>query len=874
MSRLLILFLFLPVVSYRIYSQKRIYNTVRITSEPPRIDGVIDERVWDTVEWSGDFVQRIPYEKKPPSQRTEFKIIYDDENLYVAIRCFDTSPDSIVRRMSRRDGFDGDWIEVNIDSYHDLRTACSFTVNAAGVKGDEAITNDNNWDSSWDPIWYVKTGIDSLGWIAEMRIPLTQLRFSKQEECIWGLQVNRRLYRKEERSSWQFISPNAPGWVNHLGELHGIKNISPLKQKDIVPYVVSRYEHYEKEEGNPFADGRDLLATAGVDGKIGVTNNLTLDFTVNPDFGQVEADPSEVNLTTFETKFEDKRPFFIEGSNILSFDFLPGGSLLSNDNLFYSRRIGKAPGRELDLPDSAYAETIKSTTILGALKLTGRTHKGWSIGVLESFTEREKAEVEEYGQRKTEEMEPFANYFAGRVQKDMNNSNTRIGAMVTATNRDLSNIEIENIMYRSAYTGGINLNHQWKDKTYYFNFLAGFSHIRGSEKAIYETQTSAPHFFQRKDARHLKADSTLTYLSGMGGTIEYGRAGNSKWLYTIWVTWRSPGFNLNDIGYLRQNDEIQQVAWIGFFQNEPFSIFRNLNLNFAQWYGLTFGAEKRYEGGSFDAHCDFKNFWELGGGITRGGKSISTQELRGGPSLLNDGDTQIFSYLETDHRKKIMFYFNNSLYILDHNTAFGEYYNFGMAVHISDALNFSIAPAYQKSHNKIAYIDNIDYLNGQRYIRGNIERTEASMVVRLNYNITPDFTVQYYGMPFISAGKYRDLKYINDSKADDIEDRYIQYSEEQLEFNDSDNIYAIDENTDGYVDYSFDNPDFNHFDFNSNLVLRWEYLPGSTLYLVWSQNRFDEKNDGQFAFASDVKELFRIYPHDIFLIKLSYRFAL
>ena len=874
MFKLLISFLFSLTVISGIYSQKRIYNTTRITSEPPHIDGIIDEGVWDTAEWSGGFIQRIPYENRPPSQQTEFKIIYDDENLYVAIRCFDTYPDSIVRRMSRRDGLDGDYAEINIDSYHDLRTGYAFSVNASGVKGDAVITNDGNWDFSWDPIWYVKTSSDDLGWIAEMRIPLTQLRFGRQDEYIWGLQVNRRYYRKEEYSSWQFISPNAPGWVHHFGELHGINNIRPQKQKDIVPYVVGRYEHYEKEEGNPFAGGSDIFGTAGIDGKIGVTNNLTLDFTVNPDFGQVEADPSEVNLTTFETKFEDKRPFFIEGSNILSFIFMPEGSHLSNDNLFYSRRIGKPPGRELDLPDSAYAETIKSTTILGALKLTGKTRKGWSIGVLESFTEREKAEVEEYGQRRTEEMEPFTNYFAGRVQKDMNNSNTRIGAMVTATNRDLSNIELGNIMNRSAYTGGINFNHQWKDKTYYLDVLAGFSQIRGSEKAIYEIQTSAPHFFQRDDARHLNADSTLTYLNGMGGTIEYGRAGNSKWHYIVLLTWRSPGLNLNDIGYLRNDDEIQQVAWTGFFQNEPFSIFRNLNLNFAQWYGLTFGGERRYIGGSFDGHCDFKNFWELGGGISRGGKFISTEALRGGPSLLNDGDTQIFSYLETDHRKKIMFSFNNSIYILDHNTAFSEYYNFGMSVHISDAFNFSITPTYLKSHNKIAYIDNIDYADGQRYVRGNIERTEASMIIRLNYNITPDFTVQYYGMPFISAGKYCDMKYINDSKADDINDRYVLYTEDQVRFNDSYNTYEIDENTDGAVDYSFDNPDFNHFDFNSNLVIRWEYLPGSTIYLVWSQNRFDEKTDGHFSLINDVKELFKIYPYDIFLIKLSYRFAL
>jgi hypothetical protein len=874
MTRLLISFLFSLTVISGVYSQKRTYNTNKISTEPPHIDGIFNEKIWDTVEWSGEFIQRIPYENKPPTQQTQFKILYDNENLYIAIRCFDTSPDSIVKRMSRRDGFNGDWVEVNIDSYHDLRTAFSFTVTAAGVKGDEAITNDGDWDSSWDPVWYVKTGIDDLGWTAEMRIPLTQLRFSKQDEYIWGLQVNRRLYREEEMSSWVFISPNATGWVHHFGELHGIKNIEPQKQKDIVPYIVGRYEHYEKEEGNPFADGKDLFGTLGVDGKIGVTNNLTLDFTVNPDFGQVEADPSEVNLTTFETKFSEKRPFFIEGSNILSLRITGGDGPLANDNLFYSRRIGKPPGRELELEDGEYADTPESTTILGAFKLTGKTPKGWSIGVMESVTEREKAEIDLEGQRRKEEVEPLTNYFAGRIQKDMNNTNTRIGAMFTATNRELSDIELENTMNRASYTGGIDFNHQWKNKTYYLNFRTVFSHVLGSEKAIYETQTSAPHFFQRDDARHLEADSTRTSLSGIGGTIEYGRSGNSKWLYTTWITWRSPGLNINDIGYLRRNDEIQQIIWVGFNQMEPFSIFRRFNLNLNQYSGFTFGPEKRYFGGNINAFWTFKNFWDMGGGFSRDAKSISTETLRGGPSLLNDGSINIWSAINTDYRKKIQLYFEYSTYILDHKTSAGNNYYLAASIQLSDAFRLSIGPYVMKRTDKIAYVDNIDYLEDIRYVRGKINQTETSLTIRLNYNITPDFTIQYYGMPFISAGRYNDFKYINDSKADDVNDRYIQYAEDQIIFNSDDNIYEIDEDVNGVTNYSFENPNFNVFDFNSNLIVRWEYLPGSTLYLVWSQRRNDTRSDGNFAFWSDAKDLFRTYPYDIFLIKLSYRFAL
>ena len=875
MSKLLLIsFLLITFLNSAVVAQKRSYNTSRIISDPPRIDGIFNESAWNIVEWSGDFTQRMPYENKPPSQKTQFKIIYDDDNLYVALRCFDTAPDSIVKRMSRRDGFEGDWIEVNIDSYHDLRTAFSFTVSASGVKGDEIITNDDNWDSSWDPIWYVKTNIDAEGWTAEMRIPLTQLRFGKQNEYIWGLQVNRRYYRKEERSSWQFVSPKATGWVHHFGDLYGIKDITPQKQKDIVPYAVGRYEHYEKEEDNPFADGKDFLGTVGVDGKIGVTNDLTLDFTVNPDFGQVEADPSEVNLTTFETKFNENRPFFIEGSNIFNFRLANGGGNLSNDNLFYSRRIGRTPGRSIDLEDNEYMKSPNNTTILGAFKLTGKTRKGWSIGVLESVTSRELAKIDLEGARRKEEIEPFTNYFATRLQKDMNNSNTRIGAMFTATNRNLSELELANTMHRSVYTGGIDFNHQWKDKTYYFNFSTAFSNVNGNEEAIYETQTSSPHYFQREDAKHLKADSTLKHINGLSGNLQIGKAGNGKFMYTLWLTWRSPGFNVNDIGYVRSNDEIQQVAWVAFNQHEPVFIFRNFQLHYNQWSGFTFGPEYRYLGTNFEAYCTFKNFWNLGSGISREGKKISTETLRGGPSLLNDGNTDLFAYINTDHRKKIMFSFNYSTNILDHKTAINEYYNFGINVRVSDALSVSLGPTYMKNKNKIDYVENIDYLDSQRYVRGDIDQTQTSMTVRINYNLTPDFTIQYYAMPFISAAKYGDFKYINDSKADNINERYIQYTEDQITFDSDNNLYEIDEDTDGTVDYSFENPNFNRFDFNSNLVLRWEYLPGSTLYLVWSENRYDSRTEGNFSFLNDVKELFKIYPYDIFLIKLSFRFGL
>lgn len=868
---ILVLFVF-----FQSYSQVRIYTTSRINSEI-RIDGIIDETEWNKVEWSENFIQREPHAEKVPSQSTRFKVVYDDNYLYCAIRCFDSAPDSIVKRLSRRDGWEGDWVELNIDSYHDLRTAFSFNVNAAGVKADESISNDGNiWDPSWDAIWFAKTTIDSMGWNVEMKIPFTQLRFGKQENYVWGFQVNRRLYRKEEYSSWQFISPNGTGWVHNFGELRGISNINPQKQKDITPYVVGGLKSYQRDYENPYADGNDYKGNIGVDGKFGLTNDLTLDFTINPDFGQVEADPSEVNLTTFETKFQERRPFFIEGKNILSYTLTDGGTPMSNDNLFYTRRIGKKPGYDLGLDENEheYAKYPENTTILGAFKITGKTNKGWSIGLFESITQKEEAEIDSANYKYNQEVEPFTNYLVARVQKDFNNSNTRFGIMATATNRNLDDPKLADEMVKEAYTGGFDFTHQWKDKKYYLTIKGALSTIQGNENAILNYQTSSPHYFQRPDAPHLKVDSTKTHLNGNGGIIQIGKSGNSKWLYCTWVTWRSPGFNLNDAGYMNRNDEVQEIAWVGFRQFEPFSIFRNFNANFNQWYGISFGNERRYFGANFNFQTMFKNYWSVGGGSSRDGKFFSTETLRGGPSLLYEGITAAWANVNTDFRKKIHFYLNYYTEIRDQNQAEYHQVGGGIVYQATDAMKLSLEPGFNKRTDKIDYVNTLDDIAVPRYIRGNIDQKTVSMVVRLNYSITPDFSIQLYAMPFISAGKYSEFKYITNAGSENFNNRFISYTEDQIKYNSDNEEYEVDENRDGTLVYSFDNPDFNVYDFNANLVVRWEYLPGSTVYLVWSQNRNTSDSSGKFVFNEDTKTLFDTYPTDVVLIKFSYRFGL
>jgi len=507
-------------------NEKRIYMTQRVNPTPPVIDGKLEDTCWNQVEWSSDFIQILPNEGETPIQETAFKILYDDANLYIAIRLYDSHPDSIELRIARRDNPGGDNVSINIDSYFDKRTAFAFDVNAAGVKWDAVYSDDGqSQDTNWDPVWYAKTSVDSLGWNAEMQIPFTQLRFGKKKEHIWGIQIQRYYFRQDEASVWQFISQTASGWISRFGELHGIHDITPKPQIELLPYARERYQRFKKQPLNPYARGSDLDITVGLDGKIGITNDMTLDLTINPDFGQVEADPSVVNLTAFETFYQEKRPFFIEGRNIFNFQITNYGTS-GLDNLFYSRRIGRPPHRYPSLGYGEHLDYPEQTSILGAFKLTGKNKHGFSVGIMESVTAEEYAEIDSMGVRRNDVVEPLTNYFAGRLQKDFSKGNTILGGMITAVNRKLDNPVLQ-FLHRDAYTGGLDFVHYWKDKTYYIFARSVFSHVRGESEAILRTQTASPRFFQRPDADYITLDSTRTSLSGHGGSIEIGRRGNS-----------------------------------------------------------------------------------------------------------------------------------------------------------------------------------------------------------------------------------------------------------------------------------------------------------------------------------------------------------
>jgi hypothetical protein len=860
--------------------QKRVYTTKSIgNKEKPSIDGVLDEDVWNLVEWTTDYVEFQPDVGTAPTEQTKMKIIYDDKNLYLAFKCYQADPSTIERRMGRRDAFPGDWVEVNIDSYNDERTAFSFTASASGVKSDEFISNNGDFDESWNPIWYLGTQIDDDGWTAEIRIPLSQLRFGNDQEQVWGLQSTRRYFNNEERSLWQPVPANPPGWVSEFGELRGLVGLKPQKQLEIQPYTVVQFDTYEAQAGNPFRDGSDGKITGGLDAKIGITNDLTLDLTINPDFGQVDADPGAIALDGFEIFFQERRPFFVENKNV--FDFEIGGGA---DNLFFSRRIGRTPQgyTTVDRGLGEYQDIPTNTTILGAAKFSGKTKSGWAIGILESVTAEEFGEVKldkredvlsslpEIGEEREELVEPFTNYLVARAQKDFNDRNSYIGGIFTATNRRLDgNLDF---LHKNAYTGGIDFRHNWKERKYYVSGNINMSTVKGSPEAIERTQRSLTHLFQRVDAGHVEVDPTRTSLTGTGGRLEVGKGGGGNWRYNFGANWKSPELELNDIGFLRQADDIRQYTNLRRLFNKPTSWYRQASVGFELSTAYDFEGNYNRIQYEINGNINFKNNYTLNFGGAHKPRIFINTFLRGGPRWRYSEENYWFAFLRSDQRKKLSVVAGHVHSVAKQNSFKFFNYEVGLNYQPLNSLSLSLNTEYGQNPNRTQYVTQRVFGTTTRYILGNIDQETLSATLRVNYNINPNLTIQYYGQPFIFKAKYSDFNYVNNAIAKDINNRVTWYNDNQINFNNG--LYAVDENLDGNTDYSFGNPDFAFVQFRSNLVVRWEYIPGSEIFLVWSQG-IDGFGDVNNSFSNIIdNQLLSKNPQNTFLVKATYRFVL
>ncbi|MBN1397270.1 MAG: carbohydrate binding family 9 domain-containing protein [Bacteroidetes bacterium] len=840
----------------------RVYTATRLTTEKPTIDGILNDSCWNTGEWAGDFTQWIPNEGAKPSQPTHLKILYDNKNIYAAIRAFDSEPEKIIRKMGRRDEFNGDVVGVNFDSYHDRRTGFEFNLTAAGQKIDLILTNPSNGDYNWNAVWYAKVGEEESAWTAEFEIPLSQLRYSSDYEQVWGMHVWRWIDRLQEESDWEVQTSTGPGLLYQFGELRGIKGLPASQRIEIMPYTLGRINTFEKERENPFKDkGRSFFGTLGLDAKIGLSSNFTANLTINPDFGQVESDPSIMNLTAFETYYEEKRPFFLEGVNIFRFN-------LNDSYLFYSRRIGHAPTYTPVLRQNEYMDYPDNTTILSAVKVSGKTANGFSIGVMQSLTAHEYSELSFAGVSRDIGVEPLTNYFIARIQQDFKEGNTMLGAVLTSTNRFIKDAHLE-YLNRNAYTGGIDLLHYWNDKEYFVDVKLTGSTIDGSSDAMRILQNSSARYYQRPDAGHLRFDSTITRLSGYGGEFEIGKGSKGLWRYSTGISWHSPGLELNDIGYMQTADVIEQENEVSYFVNQPVSIFRTYSIGLEQVNNWDFDMSHLSSSIQLNLYMEFLNKWSLIANTKYTSQALDTRILRGGHAMLIPAVLTNYLYIKTDPSKTLCFDLTAEADISHNNSS--EYFMIkpGMSIMPVNTLKLSLSVEYSDNSDNLQYVDTRYAGGANKYILGKISQQTVCAVFRIDYNVSPELSIQYYGSPFATVGKYSGFKSVTNPRAEEYSGRFISLNPVLR-----DQVYEVDEDGDSQVDYSYQNPDFNFSQFRSNLVFRWEYRPGSQIFFVWFQDRTNYIMPGNNSVSEVMNDITKIYPNNIFLVKFSYWFSI
>lgn len=849
---------------------RRVLTANRIQDPSVKIDGRLDELVWQSADVARDFVEFEPVAGRPASQRTEARVLYDETAVYVGMRAYDTAPDSIIGRLSRRDeGSQSDQLVVGFDSYFDRRTAFLFGVNAAGSKMDEIIYDDQSENDSWDPIWEVATTVDSLGWTAELRIPLSQLRFSGARgdaQQLWGVQFQRKVARTNETAFWSPMEREANGIVSFFGELHGISGLRPPRHLEVLPYSVASVTRAPKPKAdNPFFHASDTYGAVGADFKYGLTSNLTVSGTLNPDFGQVESDPSVVNLSAYETFLPEKRPFFVEGADIFNFGIGIGDGDLGNESLFYSRRIGRSP--QGSTPDAAQFEDYpNATTILGAAKLSGKTGKGWSVGLLDAVTSQEQAPYyTDAGVRGEAVVEPMTNYAVGRLSRDFNAGQTAFGGILTATNRQLTD-ELS-FLRSAAYTGGLSARHRWGGGNYEVSGWLVGSHVRGDTMAINRTQRSAARYFQRPDNDYVTYDPTRTSLTGWAANVQAGKMGGNLQYITI-VNVKAPSFEANDLGFQQSADQIFQVWYVGYRRNKPVGPLNRWNIGSNQWNGWNFGGQRTSFGGNVNMGAQLRNYWGLNMGVNRDQEVWSTSSLRGGPAIRSPGTANLWVSMYSDSRMPVRANLSFGGNVEDQTDGNSWYISPYVSVRAGTRADFSFGPSLRHSREDWQYVTRKNVGGENQYIFSQLDQTTLSLTARVNYTFSPTLSLQFYAQPFVSAGEYQDFMRVKAPRAKAYEDRFDRFAAEQVSY--TDDTYRVDLNRDGAADLSFGNPDFNFKEMRSNAVLRWEYRPGSTLFLVWSQGRSQEDEFGDFSFKRDTDDLFGSRATNVLLVKFSY----
>jgi uncharacterized protein DUF5916/cellulose/xylan binding protein with CBM9 domain len=819
-------------------------QAVRIAT-PLRIDGHLDEEAWSAASPATQFTQRDPDEGKPATEQTELRIVYDDSAVYVGVRLHDREPARIVRRLSRRDDLpDADRFTIYFDAHHDHLTGAMFTVSAAGGLSDAVLYNDSWEDTSWDAVWDAAVSVDSEGWVAEMRIPFSQLRFPRTERDAWGINAVRFIQRRNESDWLQLVPKKESGLASRMAHLTGVSGIRAPRQFEITPYTVARAEYVAPDTpGNPFNDGSRVFGGTGIDLKYGLTSNFTINAAVNPDFGQVEVDPAVVNLTAFETFFSEKRPFFIEGSQIFD-NFGHGGanSFWGFNNaepaIFYSRRIGRPPQGDAS---ATFVDKPTASTILGAGKLTGKTANGWNIGFLEAVTGREYARLDGVD-RDRAEIEPLTNYFVGRAQREVKRG--AFGVLTTAVHRDLREPVLQATLPASSLVVGGD-GHVFLDSKRDWVITGSFSgsHISGSTEAMTRAQEAEQRYFQRPDAFRLNPNASS--LSGWAGRVNLNR--NSGLWQVNGALWGvSPGFDTSDAGFTWQTGIHGAHGLVMLRKPTPDRFTRSRNFWIAKFWTWDSNRVKQADGTMMAAFGQLRNYWSFGGHLGLVRRVQDGWGTRGGPLMMSPGAGFLGTFISTDDRKRIVLGLNGNR---EWNEAGAWSTGISASIQVKPAasIRLSLEPQVSRSHGLAQYVQTTPdetavATYGQRYVFSDIDQTQVSMSTRGTWVINPRMSLQVYTQPLLATGDYWNFKSLAAPRTFDFDP------------------------------FSGDvgNPDFNFKSLRLNAVYRWEWRLGSTLYVVWTEQREDTRYPGAFGFSRDTRALFRAAPDDVFLVKVSY----
>ena len=862
-------------------------GAVWLPGATPQIDGRLDEPAWRRAPAATDFVQRAPRAGAPASHRTEVRVLYDRNALYVGVRAFDPEPGRIGRQLARRDpdGIYSDWIHVGIDSFRDRRTGFRFSVNPRGVQGDGYLFNDVDEDALWDAVWTSAAHVDSLGWTAELRIPLSQLRFSQADATgagalppgSWGFNVVREIARLGEESWWAPTPPDQPGVVSRFGTLTGLDSLGAPSALELIPYVRTQATRAPVERGNPFSSPTEGGAAAGLDVRWRLPRNLTLSATVNPDFGQVEADPAVVNLTQFEVFFPERRPFFLEGADAFQF----GNTVTFNGDdapsFFYTRRIGRAPARRIGGAGTRFVDAPVFTGIVGAAKVSGKTPGGWSVGAMAAATRPERARVlDTAGVIARVPVEPTGGYGIARVRRDFRGGNTVVGAIGTLAARSADDV-FAPLLAGSSGVAGVDFEHAWQQRTWTVSGVLAGSRVSGDRTFLTRLQQAPYRVFARPDAGHLVLDSARVALGGHFGALSFAKTAGRHWVGSATYEETSPGFEVNDLGFQQRADK--RALSTALFYRSLRQGTRGLARRFRSYELGTFTTGARNFAGdllalrtAFNADAQLDNFWELNLFATRSAPALDDRLTRGGPLARLPARWRVTGSVDSDQRRAAIF----GVELGADGDAAGRW---GRSVGVSadlrptSALRLRLEPQYARGRAVDQYVTTYDDPTatgtfGRRHVFGRIRREEVNLTTRVDWTFSPTLSFQLFAQPFAAAGRYTGFASF---------ERPGAFAFRELPTVRGDGRVRLDpDGPGGAREAVLAEPDFLVRSLRGNAVMRWEYRPGSAVFLVWQQQREVARDGGSLgpldrvSLRDDVGRVFGDRGTHVFLVKVSH----